>query len=82
MAAALQRVPDVEIDAGGVFNRHLRPGGGRAGAAGVGLRVSGRRADLTPEPGEEDPRVRVLGGLRASESLCDYREAESQVPRL
>ncbi|NP_001264622.1 14 kDa phosphohistidine phosphatase isoform 2 [Gallus gallus] len=81
-AAELQRVVDVEIDDGGVFNRYLRQSGGRAGAAGLRLRVPGRRPHLPPEPGEEDPRLRVLGGLWASKSFCDHREAESQVSGL
>ncbi|XP_021269313.1 14 kDa phosphohistidine phosphatase isoform X4 [Numida meleagris] len=81
-AAALRRVADVEIDDDGVFNRYLRQGGGRAGAAGLRLRVPGRRPHLPPEAGEEDPRLRVLGGLWASKSLCDYAEAESQVSGL
>ncbi|XP_042642723.1 14 kDa phosphohistidine phosphatase isoform X1 [Tyto alba] len=80
--AALARVPDVEIDGGGVFNRPLRADGGGAGAAGPGLRVPGGRPPLSPPPGEEDPRLRVLGGLWASRPLRDHREAESQISRL
>ncbi|XP_064892291.1 14 kDa phosphohistidine phosphatase isoform X1 [Columba livia] len=60
-AEALSRVPDVEIDGDGVFNRHLRADGAGAGAAGPGLRVPGGRPPLPPPPGAEDPRLRVLG---------------------
>ncbi|XP_066837118.1 14 kDa phosphohistidine phosphatase isoform X2 [Anser cygnoides] len=81
-AEALGRVADVEIDGGGVFNRHIRQGGGGAGAAGLGLRVPGGRPHLPPARGEEDPRLRILGGLWASKSFGDYREAESKVSRL
>ncbi|XP_032776194.1 14 kDa phosphohistidine phosphatase isoform X2 [Strigops habroptila] len=82
MAAALSGVPDVEIDGDGVFNRHLRADGGGAGAAGPGLRVPGGRPARPPPPGEEDPRLRILGGLWASRPLRDYGEAEGQVSGL
>ncbi|KAM9176260.1 14 kDa phosphohistidine phosphatase isoform 2-T2 [Mergus octosetaceus] len=80
--AALGRVADVEIDGGGVFNRYIRQGGGGAGAAGLRLRVPGGRPHLPPAGGEEDPRLRILGGLWASKALGDYREAESNVSGL
>ncbi|XP_075628432.1 14 kDa phosphohistidine phosphatase isoform X2 [Balearica regulorum gibbericeps] len=81
-AEALSRVADVEIDGGGVFNRHLRADGAGAGAAGLGLRVPGGRPPLPPPRGEEDPRLRVLSGLWASGPRRDYGEAESQVSGL
>ncbi|XP_064324794.1 14 kDa phosphohistidine phosphatase isoform X2 [Phalacrocorax carbo] len=81
-AEALSRVADVEIDDGGVFNRPLRADGAGAGAARPGLRVPGGRPPLPPPRGEEDPCLRVLGGLWASRPLRDYREAEGTVSGL
>lgn len=43
-------------------SRHLRQGVRRDAEAGLRLRVPGRRAHLPPEPGQEDPRVRLLHG--------------------
>lgn len=45
-------------------SRHLRADGAGTGAAGPGLRVPGGRPALPPPRGEEDPRLRVLGGKR------------------
>ncbi|XP_072816642.1 14 kDa phosphohistidine phosphatase isoform X1 [Vicugna pacos] len=44
-------------------SRHLRQGIRRDAEEGLRLRVPGGRAHLPPEPGQEDPRVRLLHGL-------------------